>query len=120
MVANAFMENGTYNLTKIISEDVISNPTSWLTNFNAELGGFFIVAILAVVAIVLFILARGVGDIKDSKAAVYSGLVVSVISLLLFFIEPVSGVKLLTFNQLMVFLVATAVAILIDRIARNY
>jgi len=119
-MASAIMENYTYNLTKIISDDIINEPTSWLVNLNGELGGFVITAFLAVLAIVLFILARQNDNIKDSAAAVYSGLVVSVIGLLFFFIEPVTSVKLLTFNQLLIFLVATSISILIDRVARNY
>lgn len=119
-VPNAIMENYTYNLTKIISADIINDTPGWIFNFNSELGGFLVVSFLAVLAIVLFILARRLEGVKDSKAAVYSGLVVSVIALLLFFVDAGAGAKILSFNQLMIFLVATSLAILIDRIARNY
>lgn len=118
-VANAIMENYTYNLTKIISVDIINEPSTWLFSFNNELGGFLLIGLLAVFGIILFILARQIEEVKDSRAAVYSGLIVSVLALLLFFIEA-DGNKVLSFDQLMVFLVITGLAIIIDRIARNY
>ena len=122
-MSNAFMENFTYNLTKIVSTDIIDDPTQWIFNFNSEMGGTIIIAGLATLAIVLFLLARNLenvqGRVKDSEAAVYSGLIVSVIGLLLFFIE-VGGEKILTFEQLLIFLVATGIAILINSINRYY
>lgn len=119
MTVNAIMENYTYNLTGIVSADLINDPTRWAYSFNTELGGLWIIGLMAAFAIGLFFMAYKIGDIKHSKAAVYSGLVTSVIGLLLFFIE-VDGNKLLTFPQLMIFLVATGIAILIDKIARNW
>lgn len=118
MTAQAIMENGTYNLTKIISTDIINDPSGWMVNFNSEMGGFVFVSMLIVLAIVLFILARTLDDVKDSKAAVYSGLITSVIGFVLFLVEY-EGSKIISFEQWFVFLVATAIAILIDRIGRN-
>ena len=116
MVNNTIIE-GTYNLSSIISGDIINDPTNWLISFNSELSGLLIVSFMVVFAIVLFVIARQNDDVKDSRAAVYSGLVVSVIGLLLFFIEPNGGDKLLSFGQLLIFLVATSISILIDRIS---
>jgi len=118
-MSNAIMENYTYNLTKVFSADVINEPTSWLANFNNELGGIMIIGFLLVFAIILFILARQLEGVKDSKAAVYSTLVTAVIALLLFFIEA-DGEKLLSFGQFLPFLAALALAVLIDKIMRNY
>ena len=118
-VANAIMENGTYNLTSIISADIIEHPTSWLYNFNAQLGGFMFVAFLTVFAIVLFLLAKNLGDVKDTQSAVYSLLITSIIATMLFFIE-VDGAKLLSFAQLMFFLAGLGLSVLADRIIRNY
>ena len=112
------MENN-YNLTNIFSSSAIDNPTSWLSNFNSELSGLFFIALLAVFAIILYILAKEIDNVKDSQAAVYSGFIVTIIGVLLFFIE-VGGEKLLSFNQLLIFIIATALAILADRIIRNY
>lgn len=113
------MDNYTYNLTKIVSTDIVNDPTSWFYNYNAELGGFIIVAFLLVIGIILFILAREAENIKDTKAALYSGIIMSVIALLLFFIE-VDGNKLLSFSQLMIFLGLTAMLIIADKIMSNW
>jgi len=114
----AIMDNFTYNLTKIISTDIIEEPTTWLFNFNSEMGGIIFLAFLVVFAIVLFVLARQLEGVADTKAAVYSLFIVTLLGTLLFFIE-VSGSKLLTFGQLLFFLIALALAVGADRLVRN-
>lgn len=116
--ATTIMENLTYNLSKIISTDIIDEPTTWLFNFNNEMSGVFLLAIMIVFSIVLFLLARNLEEVADTQAAVYSLLIVSVLGLLLFFIE-VDGAKLLEFTQLLPFIIGLGLAVGADRLVRD-
>lgn len=117
-MTSAIMENLTYNLTKIISTDIINEPNTWLFNFNNEMSGILFLSFMVVFAIVLFLLARQLEGVPDTQAAVYSLLIVSVLGLLLFFIE-VDGSKLLSFEQLLPFLIALSLSVGADRLTRN-
>ncbi len=116
--ATTIMENYTYNLSNIISTDIINEPTTWLFNFNNEMSGVFLLSILVVFAIVLFLLSRQLEEVVDTQALVYSLFIVSVLALLLFFIE-VDGSKLLSFEQLLFFLVALGLSVGADRLIRD-
>lgn len=112
------MENGTYNLSKIISTDMLENPASWLANFNGEMNGQFIIFCLGASLLTLFFIARTLDGVTDSEAAVASTLVISIVATLLFFIV-VEGQKLLSFDQLMIFLVLMAVSVLGNEINKR-
>lgn len=116
--ATDFMQ-GYYNLSKVISTDMIEDPTTWLFNFNVEMGGLFVVGSLLAFGVALFFIARNLEGVKDSEAAVASGFVLSVIGTLLFFIE-VGGDKILSFDQLLLFLIITAVSIIVNIAVRKH
>ena len=107
--ASNIMENN-FNLTKIFTRDPIENPTKWFGAFNELMSGYFTITVLTVVGGVLFLLMRNNPNTSDTEAVVYSGLVCSVVGLLLFLADIMTGntTKLITWTQLMPFMVITA------------
>lgn len=119
-VAAPIMDNYTYNLTKIISDDAISNPGSWLTNFNETMNGIFIGTIFYAIAIVLYVVMRRQEGVDDIEAAVYTGLIMSVVGMILYLVEPFSGVKLLSWEAYVPILIITAGAIGMNFFSRRF
>jgi len=118
-MSEAILENYTYNLTNILSTDIIDAPNNWLAAFNHEMMGFPIITMLLVIGVVLFIGARSI-NVKDSEAAVYSGLIISFVGLLLFFIDTGNYVKLITWTQEFLLILITAIAILMNKVMKRY
>lgn len=118
-MVDPILDNLTYNLTNIISPKIINEPNLWLAAFNNEMSGYFIITSLAVIGIVLFIAARNM-NVKDSEAAVYSGMIISVAGLLLFFVDTGSYVKLVTWPQEFILIVITAISIFINKFRQKY
>lgn len=119
---NGSILNQTYDLTRIFHEDAIEEPTRWLHTVNIELNSLIIIVFLAIFALVIFLTSRSLDNVSDSEAAVYAGLITSIISLLLFVVE-VSGVtdaKLLSWPYVALFFVLTAIAILVNHWARRW
>lgn len=109
-----------YNLTKIISGDIIDNPTSWFSNFNSELGGYLFITLVAVLGLVLFFVMRERSNVKDSEAALFSGFIISLVSLLAFLVTAVEGVKIISFEQFVTVLVFTGVMVIAHFIRQRY
>lgn len=120
MVVNAslFME-GTYNLTKIVETDVVSNPDLFLLNINQALDGWLVIALIYATLIVLFLIARQNENVKDTEALSYSGVIISFVALFLLFIK-IDGARLVTFLQVFPIWVITGIAILLDKLNITY
>jgi len=114
------MEDFTYNLTKVFSSDIIERPDVWIGTMNNLLNGWIMVSFLVVLAIVLFLMSKRIDDVSDSQAAMYSGIVTSILGILLFFIEPVEGMKLISFIQLVPFFTVTLLAVAYNRFVKRY
>ena len=110
---------GDYNLSSIVSADIINEPTKWLFNFNSELGGWFLIISLAVIGLILFLTMRKADNIKDTEAASYSGFIISIAGLLLVLIK-VDGNSLLTFTQVFPIWVITGISVMVDRFKGRY
>lgn len=121
-VTNPLMENFTYNLTKIFSPEIIQDPPYWLANFNQELGGLAIFTILIVFGVVLFFASRSRPETSDSEAALLAGSISTIVGVLLFIVDIVAlpQTKLLTWIQLVPFIVFTAVFAFVNHMNKNY
>lgn len=119
---NGSLLNQTYDLLKIVSDDAIDHPTRWLYNVNTELTGIVIVTFLAIFALILFLTCRQLLNVADSEAAVYAGLITVFISIFIFVIDVFGypDAKLLEWYHLTIFIVLTALAILVNIWARRW
>jgi len=118
--ATQILEDYTYNITSIMSDDVILEPATWLSNYNVLLNGWPIVIFLVVFAISLFVLMRKVEATTDSESAVYAGLMTSFIGVMLFLIKIDGVTKLLTWTQLLPFIVVTFIAIIVNYVNKRF
>lgn len=109
-----------YNLTKVFSTDVFDNPTGWFAGLNNELSGYVITGILVFIGVVMFVYMKENKGLKDSEAGLFSGVIISIVGLLLFVASTGTSVKLLSWEQYMLFLVITASLIIVNFIGRRY
>lgn len=116
---DTFME-AYYNLTKIFSSDVIDDPTQALGVFNSEMGGVVVTGVLAVIMVILFVYIRDAKGLKDSEAAVFASVSITFVGLLLFLASTTTGVKLLTWEQLIIFGIIAAVSIGFNYSSKSY
>ena len=116
--------NQTYDLTKLITSDsnsIIDNPTLWLARWNLEMQNIGIVTFIYVFAMILFLVIRKGPEVKDSEALVYAGFSISILGIILFIIDTtLTGVKLISWVQLLPLIIITAVGIILNYINRNY
>lgn len=113
-----FME-GEYNLTSIISNNVINEPERWVYNWNTQMEGWAIFGLLVVIMIVLYLIMRRNDNIKDTEAVSYAGFVCSIGALLLVLIS-VDGQHLISWGQTFIIWVITGIAVLLDKINGRY
>ncbi|MCK4522460.1 MAG: hypothetical protein KAU20_07845 [Nanoarchaeota archaeon] len=121
-MTSAILDNYTYNLTSIISGDIITEPTRWIANVNLQLGSLMIVTFLVIFGVVLFLAARRKDNISDSEAASFAGIVISFIGMLLFVIDIVGlpDVKLLEWTHLLPIMVITGLALLANYVNKRF
>lgn len=115
MVNETLIMEGNYNLTKLISFDVIGNPTQWLANYNSEMSSYAIFTILLLIGLILFFTIRTRPESTDAEALLYSSIICAISGLFLFLVDVSVdiGVKLITWEQLVVFMVIAFVAIIV-------
>jgi len=120
-MTNQIMENGTYNLSGILSVDAIERPDVWWANFNIEMNGIVVISLLAAIGIILFFVSR-LRTESDTEAGVYSGVIISFVGLLLFIISitGLTETKLLTWEQFFIFPLITGLFILADFISKRF
>ena len=109
-----------YNLTKIFSDQAIENTPAWAADWNAALGGFAIIGVLVVAAVLLFFIIKERGDVADTKALIYAGLITTFIGILLFVVSVSGDVKLIEWYHLAPLVILTSVAIVVDHMNRRY
>ena len=123
-LSNNTLINGTYDLTRLLTDDAVEDPVKWFAVFNSMVGGIVTVSILALIGFVLFLRVREVEGFSDARAAAYAGFICSMIGLVLFIArvadDPTNVFKLLTWVQLLPFLIITAVSFLAEKISRNF
>jgi len=115
----SILEGCTYNLTKVFSSDIINAPQEWVGNYNTLMGGYPVVILLGVVAMLLYL---GIKESSgfDSESAAFSGIITTICGLLLFFITLSDGTKLLTWQQLVPFTVLTFLAIIVNYVNKKH
>lgn len=120
-MANATVMEATWNLTSIISKDAINDPPAWLAGINMQLGGWMFVSFIAVFCIVLWIWQRNAGA-PDSEAILWSGLIGTIILVLLWVINiaAMPNVKIVTWVQVAPFFIITCIALLLNSANRRY
>lgn len=113
--------NATYDLTGIISRNAIEDPPLWFALINNQLGGWLIVSFVAIFGITLWVVQRNMG-VEDSEAVLYSGIITTIIAILLFVaqVTAMPDVKMLTWSQVIPFFVITCVAIVVNHVRRKY
>lgn len=116
----SILEDFQYNLTRIFSSNIIERPERWVGDINIMMGGIVIISFLILLGIVLFLVSKSVNDVSDSQALMYTGLIISFLGTLLFFIEPYEGVKLIPFTYLVPVYVITLLSIVYNRMVKRY
>lgn len=109
-----------YNLSLLVSDAIIEQPHHWLADFNAQMGYFPIVISLALFGIVIFFILKNRPDISDAESASYSGILCTFIGILLFVIEGVNGIKLLSWVQFAPFIVLTSIFVLVHMGSKRF
>jgi len=120
-MSNPIMENYTYNLTKIFSADMIEDPTLWLANFNMEMGSIVVPVLMVLIGLVLYVVMKETGT-TDSEALLYAGIIISLIGVFAFIIDitTLPGVKILTWIQLVPFIIFTAIMVFVNHANQQY
>ena len=71
-----------YNLTAILSNDLITNTNGWAVAFNNELGGIVGISFIAVVGIVMYMGLKTNNVVSsDTEALSFSGFICTVLSI---------------------------------------
>ena len=110
-----------YDLSGIANNSIIDNPAGWLSSTDQAAGGYIAITILAVIGLVLFLTMRESEKVNsDSEAFVYAGLITTFAGILLFVIDTGTGAKLITWVQLVPFILLTAIGIFINFTNRKY
>jgi hypothetical protein len=112
-------EGATYNLTKLTTVDAVNHPDLLIFNLNSLFNDLLVITLLWVTMIILFMIIRSQDNVKDTEAASYAGVIVSVGSILILFIN-IEGSSLVSFAQVFPLWVITGLAILMDKILGNY
>ena len=109
-----------YNLSTLISDAAIEQPSNWFANFNELLDYFPATVFLAAFGIIVFVILKFKTQSSDSEALAYSGIVTTFIGVLMFVMSSVSGVKVLSWVQFVPFIILTAIFIFINMSNKNY
>lgn len=109
-----------YNLTKILSSDIIDSPELFISNVNQALNGYMVIGLLVSIGVVLFLALSRRADSEPTQDLVYTLFILDIMAILLFFVSVVGGEKLITWGALLVFFALTFISIIIDKIYRNY
>lgn len=112
----------TYNLTPLMDGSIVDEPVSWLANFNLSMGGIVFITFLYVFIAVLFLVVRRRDEVKDSEAALYAGLMGTIIGVMVFLIRTgvAEAPKLIEWGALLPIIVITALMVIFNYINRNY
>lgn len=115
--------NVTYDLTNILSSKAINTPVEWTAAYNEQMNGIVIISFLSIFAMILFIWHAYTNSetTSYSESAMYSGLITSVVGLLLFLIDiSNTTVKIVEWYQLLPIWILTGAAILVNKSTKNY
>ena len=114
MVANCTVMNCNYNLSLLTNTDIVSNPVNYVANVNQLAGSYIILGGMILLGLVLFVTMKNNANKTDSESLLYSGFVMSIIGTLLFVATEfgITSAKLLTWPQLLPFIVITMAAII--------
>ena len=110
----------TFNISTIISSQAIERPDNWLASFNALLGYWPVFTFLILFGVVLALSYRQKEGASDSESIVAAGFITTFIGILLFIIETVSGIKLLTWAQFVPIVVITGLAFAMHKMGKQY
>lgn len=119
-MSNASIINGTYDIGGLFAIDPISNGPSWLGAVNTELGGWFMLSVLVVVGLILFLAARKLDGVSDTRALVYAGFISSFSGMLLVIVSLTTENNLLGWEQWSVVFILTLIAIGLDKANVTY
>ena len=121
-MTNTSLLNATYDLTHIISKDAIEDPVSWLGYYSGEMNSIVVISLLSVFGIIIFAYTRTLSDVSDSEAAMYAGLITSIVGLLIFLAEvSITGThKIIQWGHLFIFLQITSEAIFINKASTRW
>lgn len=108
-----------YNLSGLTSNDIITNPGSWLINFQSISGIPWVGTLLIGVGVVLFFVMRS-NVSTDSEAMAFSGIITSIAGILLFLVKNSVGTPLVGWAFLLPIFLITAFSIFMNMTARNY
>lgn len=110
----------TFDLSTIISSQAIEHPDNWLASFNALLGYWPIGISLILIGVVLALLYRRNEGSSDAESIAAAGFIITFIGILLFIVETVSGIKLLTWVQFVPIVIITGFAFAIHMMGKQY
>lgn len=106
--------NCNYNLSLLTNTDIVSNPVNYVANVNQLAGSYIILGGMILLGLVLFVTMKNNANKTDSESLLYSGFLMSIIGTLLFVATEfgITSAKLLTWPQLLPFIVITMAAII--------
>lgn len=92
-MSNTSVMEANYNLTKILSNDLITDTNTWAITLNNELGGVLAISFIAVVGIVIFVGMRTNNVVQtDTEAGSFAGFISSILSIFFLVLGLVSWV----------------------------
>lgn len=104
-----------YNLTKIFSNDLVTNTNAWAVSFNTELGGVVGISFLAVVGVVIFVGLKSSGTVNtDTEALSFAGIITSILGIFFLVLGLVSWLYCLPI------FVITAISIYLNFTRQNF
>lgn len=104
-----------WNLTAILSNDLVTNTNSFAVTFNNEMGGVLGISFIAVIGIVIFVALKANNVVAtDTEALSFAGFVSSVLAIFLLLIGLVDWIYCLP-----VFVI-TAIAIYLNFTRQNF
>ena len=109
-----------YNLSLVVSDDAINHGSHWLAAFNSLTGGLFITGSLVVLGLVLYFLMKNNLGLDDVDSVSYAGIIVSLLSALLFFVNTGDQPKLIAWIPFSVFIIITAISMGVGKFSKSY
>ena len=109
-----------YNLTAILSNNLVTDTNKWAIAFNNEMGGLLGISFIAVIGIVIFVGMKYYNsNISDTEALTYAGFISSILSIFFIVLRNSEG-ALLEWTYALPIFVITAIAIYLHNTSRDF
>jgi cell division protein FtsW (lipid II flippase) len=114
-MSNISVMDANWNLTSILSNNLVTSTNDWAISFNSELGGIVGISFIALVGIVIFFGLKTSNTVQtDTEALSYAGFISTIISVFFLVLGLVEWLYVLP-----VFVI-TAIAIYLNFTRQNF